>query len=119
MYETRINPRLHHRELHPVRAYRARHDLSMGQFGQRCGLSEGALSRIESGQLNPSAVVILKLAIATEGEVSEFDIWRYHAAVQTGVVPPFRAPSTSNYHWNWVRPADSGSLGSEPATAAA
>lgn len=102
-------------EPHPLRAYRARHGYSLLDLATRAGLSEPGLSRIEAGRVElPSFAILVRLAMATQGEVSEFDIFRWHLAHHTGVVAPLRAPMTQNFNWSWVRsPAE----GSAPAAA--
>lgn len=104
------------REPHPVTAYRARHNLSMGQLARRAKMSAPGLWRIEAGDIEmPTVAVVRKLVLACEGEVSEIDIFRYHLAVATGLVAPMRAPATEKYNWNWVRPR----AGTEPVPATA
>lgn len=91
------------REIHPIRLYRMRHTLSLQEVAKRAQMSEAGLSRIESGGIElPTAIVIAKLAMACEGEVSEVDIFRYHLAAATGVVARPRIPMTENYTWGWV-----------------
>jgi predicted transcriptional regulator len=68
-------------ELHPIRAYRDRHGLSMRQLVERCGVTVPALSRIEGGLIEcPNMRLIVSLSRATGGEVSEVDIFRWHLA---------------------------------------
>ena len=90
------------RELHPLRVYRQRNQLSLKQLAARAGLQESSLSRIESCECTPTLPVMLRLSVACQGEVSEFDLFRYHLAAATGLVVPLRAPMTSNYQWDWV-----------------
>lgn len=115
---TRRKPREISREAlgvaHPLALYRQRHALAMSQLARRAGIDLASLSRIERGIHTPSCALMLRLAIATKGEVSEIDIFRFHTAVQTGVVPRFRAPMTETYDWTFLlRP------GPEPKPAAA
>lgn len=92
------------REPHPLRTYRERHGLSMGELARRAAISTPALSRIENGDVDcPSMPIIAKLSIACAGEVSEIDLFRFHFAAALGLVPALRAPMTADYSWNWVR----------------
>lgn len=109
-------PSIPTREPHPLRAYRERHGLSMGQLARRAAISTPALSRIEGGDVDlPSMPIIAKLSIACAGEVSEIDLFRYHFAAAIGLVPALRAPMTADFSWAWVRPV----AGANTASAAA
>jgi transcriptional regulator with XRE-family HTH domain len=78
-------------------------------LARRAGLSVATVSRVEAGGVDlPTMAVIIKLAMACEGEVSELDIVRYSFARSVGVVLPLRAPMTSDFTWNWVRPSTEG-----------
>src|SRR5262245_45321475 len=101
------------REAHPITAYRARHDISCKEFARRTGLAQSHLWRGEDGGVGlPTIAVLQKLVAATNGEVSELDLFFYHLAA-AGIVPPRRAPMTAAYTWRWVKPP----IGTEPAQA--
>lgn len=97
------------REPHPIRAFRNRRGLSLLTVASQAHISEAALSRIENGGTElPNITIIAQLAIASEGEVSAVDIFRWHYAAATGVVAPLRAPMTRDYQWTWIsRPGSS------------
>ena len=93
------------REPHPVRTYRDRHGIAMKDFAQKVGISVASLWRIEQGEVEcPNLGIISRMALAAQGRVSECDIFRYHCAAATGIVPPLHAPITSDFSWGWVRP---------------
>ena len=74
--ESRESPR----EAHPLRVYRARRSLSMQQLAVRAAVSVAGLSRIEKCEITPSLPTMLRLAAACEGEVSDVEIFKHHAA---------------------------------------
>ena len=71
-------PSLHDRQpRHPLRHYRDRHNLRLADLAARAGMSAAGLSRIEAGATElPGCAVILALALATDHEVGEIDIFR-------------------------------------------
>jgi transcriptional regulator with XRE-family HTH domain len=77
---------LHDRQTrHPLRHYRDRHNLRLADLAARAGMSAAGLSRIEAGATElPGCNVILALASATEHEVGEIDIFRWHFHAATG-----------------------------------
>lgn len=98
------------REIHPVRAYRERRGLSLGEVAKKAGMSLSGLSRIETGSTSvPTALLIAALAQACEGEVSEIDIFRWHFACVCNYPAPLRAPMTAEYSWAWVKPGQNAS----------
>ena len=69
------------RELHPIRAYRAQRGVTMRLLADRAGITEAALSRIETLDTElPSIPVIKRLILACDGEVSATDIFLHHFA---------------------------------------
>jgi len=77
---------LHDRQpRHPLRHYRDRHNLRLADLAARAGMSAAGLSRIEAGATElPGCGVILALATATQHEVGEIDIFRWHFHAATG-----------------------------------
>lgn len=92
-------------EPHPIRAYRARHGLSLEQIAERAGINFTGLSRVENGRTEwPSAAIVARLAQATDGEVSELDIVIWHFARVCRYVPAMAVPMTGTYAWGWLNP---------------
>jgi len=70
---------------HPLRRYRDKHNLRLQDLAGLAGLSAPGLSRIEAGATElPGCAVILALASATNHEVGEIDIFRWHFHARTG-----------------------------------
>ena len=70
---------------HPLRRYRDKHNLRLQDLAEQAGLSAPGLSRIEAGGTEmPGCSVILALAMATQHEVGEIDIFRWHFHAHTG-----------------------------------
>jgi transcriptional regulator with XRE-family HTH domain len=93
------------REPHPIALFRQKRGMQAKWFAHEAGITYAYLWRIEQGRVEmPNIHIISALARATEGAVSEFDIFRYHAALMTGVVPKLRAPMTANFSWAWALP---------------
>jgi hypothetical protein len=96
---------LHDRQpRHPLRHYRDRHNLRLADLAARAGMSAAGLSRIEAGATElPGCGVILALATATQHEVGEIDIFRWHFYAATGAqavagtigYQPLRGPSVA------------------------
>jgi transcriptional regulator with XRE-family HTH domain len=86
MDATHSRPKSQSRPPHPLRRYRERQNLTMRELGELAGgLVESEISRIESGARDmPSCAVILALALATQHEVGEIDIFRWHFHARTG-----------------------------------
>lgn len=75
---TRLSP-------HPLKRYRDKHNLRLADLAPLAGLSTAGLSRIEAGATElPGCAVILALASATQHEVGEIDIFRWHFHARTG-----------------------------------
>ena len=71
--------------LHPLKRYRDKHNLRLADLAPLAGLSAAGLSRIEAGATElPGCAVILALALATQHEVGEIDIFRWHFHARTG-----------------------------------
>ena len=69
------------RDLHPIRAYRALRGVPMRLVAERAGITEAALSRIETLDTElPTIPVIARLVLACDGEVSAVEIFRHHFA---------------------------------------
>jgi hypothetical protein len=66
------------RYVHPVAAYRQKHDLTLEELGAQCDppILKSALSRIENGLRKPTFDQISALVTACQGEVSADDIIR-------------------------------------------
>lgn len=60
------------RYVHPVAAYRRKHDLTLGELGERCKppILKFSLSRIENGLRKPTFDQITALVEACRGEVT-------------------------------------------------
>jgi len=91
--------------LHPLRRYRDKHNLRLQDLAALAGLSAPGLSRIEAGATElPGCAVILALASATQHEVGEIDIFRWHFRARTGAqavagtigYQPLRTPPRGN-----------------------
>ena len=73
---------------HPLRHYRERHNLRLQDLAGRAGMTPAGLSRIEGGITElPSCAALLLLARATDREVGEIDIFRWHFRAATGEHP--------------------------------
>jgi ribosome-binding protein aMBF1 (putative translation factor) len=61
---------------HPITAYREKHGLSLGQFGQRCNppIHKSVLHRIESGQRKPNFDQIKALIAACDYTITADDL---------------------------------------------
>lgn len=55
---------------HPLRRYRCDKEITIGQFADRAQTTKSTLSRIEAGLIRPTHDLMLRLARATENEVS-------------------------------------------------
>jgi transcriptional regulator with XRE-family HTH domain len=76
-----MSPSRPHPELHPIRAYRQRRGFALGILARRAGITEAALSRIETLDTElPTIPVIKRLILACGGEVSATDIFLHHYA---------------------------------------
>ena len=66
------------RYIHPVAAYRRKHDLTLEELGERCDppILKFALSRIENGLRKPTFDQIAGLVKACRGEVTADQIIR-------------------------------------------
>jgi len=66
------------RYLHPIAAYRQRHDLTLEEFGSMCrpAITKYTLSRIENGLRPPTVNQIASMVAATKGAVTADQIVR-------------------------------------------
>jgi transcriptional regulator with XRE-family HTH domain len=66
------------RYVHPIAAYRQRHDLTLEELGERCKppILKFALSRIENGLRKPTFDQLNALVEACQGEVTADQIIR-------------------------------------------
>lgn len=66
------------RYVHPIAAYRQRHDLTLEELGERCQppILKFALSRIENGLRKPTFDQLNALVEACQGEVTADQIIR-------------------------------------------
>jgi transcriptional regulator with XRE-family HTH domain len=66
------------RYVHPVAAYRQRHDLTLEELGERCKppILKFSLSRIETGMRKPTFAQLNALVEACRGEVTAEEIIR-------------------------------------------
>lgn len=55
---------------HPLRAYRERNKIPLGDFARLVGLSSAQLSKIENGLSDPSFRALRRIVLATGREVS-------------------------------------------------
>lgn len=64
--------------VHPIKAYRQRHDLTLEELGEQCKppILKFALSRIENGLRKPTFDQMQALVVACGGEVTADEIIR-------------------------------------------
>lgn len=60
-------------DLHPLRAYRQKHNKPLEEIAVRVGVTRQSLSRIERGKQKPSLDLIDKLVTVTGGKVKADD----------------------------------------------
>lgn len=65
---------------HPLKTYRDERGLTMAAFARIAGTSESTISRVESGQLQPTFPLLRRLVDATDGSVSADQLLRAEAA---------------------------------------
>jgi len=61
---------------HALRRYRAKRGLSLEALGKEAGASRSTLSRIETGEKDPSVALIRRLCKATKGKVKPNDFFK-------------------------------------------
>jgi DNA-binding transcriptional regulator YdaS (Cro superfamily) len=59
---------------HPLKTYRARHDLSLRKFAELVGRTPAAISRVETGAGKPSPELAMAIERATGGVVKRSDL---------------------------------------------
>jgi transcriptional regulator with XRE-family HTH domain len=56
--------------MHPIKAYRQAHELTLAELAVRASTTRSTVSRIEAGLLNPSLDLLRRLTAAMNGEVT-------------------------------------------------
>jgi transcriptional regulator with XRE-family HTH domain len=75
---------------HPLRAYRAQHGLTLGQFAEAAGSTPATISRIERGKQRPSLDLLLRLSTVTGDAVPAQAYVNYIAWQDRTARPPPR-----------------------------
>lgn len=56
--------------MHPLKAWRRRHNLTLDQLAASCDTSKTTISRIENGAIDPTVALMRRLIVETKFEVT-------------------------------------------------
>ncbi len=57
-----------------LRSYREKHGLTASEMGRRLGVAHTTIARMENRELIPTGALLIRIAEATEGEVTPNDV---------------------------------------------